>query len=281
MSHTHEHHHGHDHCCGHHGHHHHGEHGCCCGHHHQSHAHHIKSILTIRSYSGLSGDMILCGLLKMLDLPQEKIDELLINIYPAFKGILKLEKKEIQHISGWHSHIELPHEHEHRTLKDILEIIRASDMSPEGARRAEKTFTLLAQAEGSVHGIPFTEVHFHEVGALDSILDICLACELLSLLDPDQIVVSPLPIADGSIVCAHGVIPSPAPAVQMLLEGVAVRPIATEGETITPTAIALLKANEVQFDQWPSMTIEKTALVYGDKVFEGIPNGALFAFGHC
>lgn len=285
--HDHEHHHehGHDHCHEHdhhHDHDHHHECGCGCGHHHHHHDEHCscggEPILTIRSYSGLSGDMILCGLLRMLELDQAEIDRTLESIHGELKATLKLEKKEIRHISGWHCHIDLPHQHEHRTLKDILDIIRASGMSIEGKRRAEKTFTLLAQAEGEVHGVPFIDVHFHEVGALDSILDICLACELFARLAPETFVVSPLPIADGVIHCAHGQIPSPAPAVQMLLKDVAVCPIDAKGETVTPTAIALLKANDAVFGPWPSMTIRKTALVYGDKVFDGIPNGAMFAY---
>ena len=99
-------------------------------------------------------------------------------------------------------------------------------------------------------------VRFHEVGALDSILDICMACVLFTRLSPARFVVSPLPIADGEVVCAHGVIPVPAPAVLELLEGIPVRPFSGEGETVTPTAIALLRSLGATFGPWPAMLVE-------------------------
>lgn len=136
----------------------------------------------------------------------------------------------------------MPHQHEHRTYADIEKLIQANGQCEKGKELSLKTFHLLAEAEADVHGKTVEEVHFHEVGALDSILDICLSCELFALLDPSEFIVSPLPIGDGHIHCAHGVIPSPAPAVQRLLKGVAVRPLGAEGESVTPTAIALLKA---------------------------------------
>ena len=91
--------------------------------------------------------------------------------------------------------------------------------------------------------------------------------------------VSPLPIADGEVVCAHGVIPVPAPAVLELLEGIPVRPFSGEGETVTPTAIALLRSLGATFGPWPAMLVEKRALVYGSRVFANAPNGTIFACG--
>ena len=150
----------------------------------------------------------------------------------------------------------------------------------EGPKRlASNTFTLLAEAEAAVHGMKPEAVHFHEVGALDSILDICMACTLFTRLSPARFVVSPLPIADGEVVCAHGVIPVPAPAVLELLEGIPVRPFSGEGETVTPTAIALLRSLGAAFGPWPAMLVEKRALVYGSRVFANAPNGAIFACG--
>ena len=122
-------------------------------------------------------------------------------------------------------------------------------------------------------------VRFHEVGALDSILDICMACVLFTRISPARFVVSPLPIADGEVVCAHGVIPVPAPAVLELLEGIPVRPFSGEGETVTPTAIALLRSLGAMFGPWPAMLVEKQALVYGSRVFANAPNGTIFACG--
>lgn len=88
-------------------------------------------------------------------------------------------------------------------------------------------------------------------------MDICFTCELFARLNPDYFVVSPLPIADGVIHCAHGAIPSPAPAVQAMLPGIPVRPFGAEGETVTPTALALLKAFNPTFGGWPMIVVEK------------------------
>ncbi len=215
-----------------------------------------QKVLTVRMHSGLAGDMFLCGLLRMLDYTQEQMDEVLCGIFPKLKGTVQLTRKSVNNIGGWFCQVELPHEHVHRNLKDVLDIIKTGKMSEEAVQLASKTFQLVAQAEGTVHSLPVDEVHFHEVGALDSILDICLTCELFTRLAPDVFVISPIPVADGQITCAHGIIPCPAPAVQALLPGMEVRPFPAHGETITPTAIALLKALGPTFGNWPRMLIE-------------------------
>lgn len=152
-------------------------------------------------------------------------------------------------------------------------------MNDAAKRLATGTFTLLATAKASVHGKKPEDIHFHEVGALDSILDICMSCELFTCLSPSRFVVSPLPLADGSVTCAHGIIPVPAPAVLELLEGIPVRPFPDEGETVTPTALALLRSLGATFGPWPVMRVERRALIYGSRVFTNAPNGAIFACG--
>jgi uncharacterized protein (DUF111 family) len=114
---------------------------------------------------------------------------------------------------------------------------------------------------------------------LDSIIDTCLCCRFFALLKPARFVCSPLPLADGGIHCAHGLLPSPAPAVLRMLEGIAVRGFPGVGETVTPTALSLLKALRADFGPWPEMTVLKTAISYGTKVFPDAPNGALWALG--
>lgn len=257
--HEHRHEHGHDHEHGHHG--------------------HVPTVLTIRANSGLSGDMLLAGFLRMTEVAEEELGALLAAIMPELSGVLRLVRKQVNHIGGWHAEVNLPHQHEHRTLADITALIAACGMGDAAKGLATETFTLLARAEGAVHEKRPEDVHFHEVGALDSILDICLCCELFAKLAPSRFVVSPLPMADGFVACAHGIIPVPAPAVLELLEGIPVRPFAGRGETVTPTAIALLRALGAEFGPWPSMRVDKRALVYGGKVFEDAPNGAIFAFG--
>ena len=282
-SHEHAHSHGHEHCHSHehahshgHGHKHEHPHAHCHSH---GHKHPHGSVLTIRAHSGLSGDIMLAGLMRMTEISAEDFEARLASLMPELAGSVKLVRREVNHIGGWHASVELPHQHEHRTLGDILGIIGRSGLSERGKELSAATFSLLAKAEAAVHGKAPEDVHFHEVGALDSILDICMACELFAMLAPEHFVVSPLPVADGHVHCAHGIIPVPAPAVLELMEGVPVRPFPAQGETVTPTAMALLKALGATFGPWPAMRVEKRALAYGTKVFEGAPNGALFAFG--
>ena len=236
-------------------------------------------VLTIRAHSGLSGDMFLAGLLRMTESGEAELNGLLPAIAPELAGSVRLVRRQVNHIGGWHAEVSLPHQHEHRSLADITAIIASSGLGEKAKDLAATTFTLLAQAEAVVHEKRPEDIHFHEVGALDSILDICLTCELFTRLAPSRFVVSALPMADGSVVCAHGVIPVPAPAVLELLEGIPVRPFPAEGETVTPTAAALLRALGADFGPWPAMLVRKTALVYGTRVFPNVPNGAVFACG--
>lgn len=258
-------------------------------------------VLTVRALSGLSGDMMLAGLGRLvLDrlVPDEEggadvearsialfdgvLQQLASPALPDFTGRVRLERRFVRNVAGWGCRIDLPAEdggHAHRTFADIAALIEASRLEPEAARLALAAFTLLAGAEGRVHGISPAEVRFHEVGALDSILDICLACALFVRLAPARFICSPLPMGDGQIHCAHGWIPAPAPAVLELLPGVPVHAFAGRGETVTPTAIALLKTLGAEFGPWPSMTVRERALVYGTHVFDDVCNGAIWASG--
>lgn len=237
------------------------------------------SVLTVRAHSGLSGDMFLAGLARMTGMDADALDGLPGSILPELAGSVRLVRREVNHVGGWHAEVTLPHQHSHRTLADIAAIIAASGLSPAARELSTGTFALLAGAEAAVHGTKPEEVRFHEVGALDSILDICVSCELFARLAPSRFVVSPLPMADGEVSCAHGILPVPAPAVLELLEGVPVRPFAGRGETVTPTALALLRTLGAQFGPWPAMRVERRALVYGTYVFADAPNGAMFAWG--
>lgn len=234
--------------------------------------------LVIRPNSGLSGDMMLAGLARMAGATNAELGETAASLgLPA--DCVALEEKAVQQVNGWHARVALPHEHSHRTLADVKAVIAGSALSERAKAFAERAFTILATAEGHVHGIPPEQVTFHEVGALDSILDTCLVAALYDRLDAPRLVCGPLPLCDGTVRCAHGLLPSPAPAVLDMLEGVPVRGLASSGETVTPTAISLLKALEAEFGDWPEMVVQQRALVYGTKVLPGIANGAIFAHG--
>ncbi len=238
------------------------------------------NVLTVRALSGLSGDMILTGLAIMAGAQQHDVDGLLEDLgVEALIGIAKLERRSVNGIAGWGLRTAVPHEHVHRPLREINRLLDASRLTPEARTLARTTFALLAEAEGAVHGLPADEVCFHEVGALDSLLDICLSCALYVRLAPARCVCSPLPLADGAVQCAHGLLPVPAPAVLELLDGVPVCGFSGTGETVTPTALALLRALGAEFGPWPDMVVRKRALVYGTRIFANAPNGAIWAFG--
>lgn len=252
--------------------------------HHHSHHHHHDSknskVLVIRPNSGLAGDIMSAGMLSLAQAGDDDLAAILRDLgLEQLVGRVRLAAWEINQISGVGLEVDLPQEHEHRNLKDIEEHFAASQIEEEAKKMAIKTFRLLAEAEGAVHGRRPEDVHFHEVGALDSIMDIGLVATLYVRLGVDRLVCGPLPVCDGVISCAHGLLPAPAPAVMRLLEGVPVVGLASRGETVTPTAAALLRALESNFGPWPSITIEKQSLAYGGRILEGVPNGAIFALG--
>ena len=238
-----------------------------------------RTVVTIRSHSGLSGDMFLAGMMRLTEIDVEELDILLTSLLPDLAGVLRLVRRPLWGIGGWTARIDLPHQHQHRRLAEIEALIGESGLSEKAKRLALATFALLARAEAIVHDIEPQAVHFHEVGGLDSIVDVCIGCELFCRLEPAVFVVSPLPVADGEIHCAHGILPSPAPAVLELLADIPVRPFPVRGETVTPTALAILRSLDADFGLWPSMRLRRQALVYGEREFPGVANGAVFAYG--
>lgn len=236
--------------------------------------------LVLRTPSGISGDMLLTGLACLAGLDYVDLNKLLEHLdIDVLVGCLKLERTSVNHISGWKASVTLPPEHAHRSFADIRKLIQASSFTPRAKQLAESAFAELAKAEGEIHGKPPEEVTFHEVGALDSILDICLVSAIFDQLAPDRFVCSPLPVCDGVIRCQHGMLAAPAPAVLQMLQGVPVYGIDSSGETITPTAIALLKALGARFERWPALTVEKVVRVFGGKIVPNVPNGAIFVLG--
>lgn len=255
----------------------HGHHGHRHGH---EHGHAGKPVLVLRPYTGISGDIMVAGLARVLGADQAAIDRHIASIgVKALEGGLSVVPHSLNEVGGWQCRVTLPHEHSHRTLADITKIVTDSAMTDTAKSLAVKAFTVVAEAEGAVHGKDPSEVSFHEVGALDSILDVCLAAALFDALSPALFVCGPLPVCDGTVRCAHGKLPVPAPAVMRLLHGIPVRGIPTDGETLTPTGVSLLTALGASFGTWPAMTIETESLIYGTRVFENVPNGAIFAFG--
>lgn len=236
-----------------------------------------KLAIVLRTPSGISGDMLLTGLSRLACLNSGELTSLIDSIgLAALHDVVRVAPHRVNHISGWKAFIDLPHEHHHRSLPDIEHIIDSSELSIETKQLARDTFRYLARAEATIHGIEVSQVNFHEVGALDSILDICVSAALYCQINPHSFFCSPLPVCDGVISCEHGLLASPAPAVQEMLRGVPVYGIDSRGETITPTAIAFLRAAGAQFGKWPAGEIVEVARAYGGRVLSGVPNGAMF-----
>jgi uncharacterized protein (DUF111 family) len=234
----------------------------------------------LRPSSGIAGDILAAGLSRMAGFNGKDLDDALGALgLPELAGKVKVAPRICGGITGWGLELSLPKETRHRSLGDIREFFRKSSLTPGARELALESFRLLADAEAGVHGTTPAEVHFHEVGALDSILDAGLCSILFDLVSPDVFVSGPLPLCDGTVRCAHGILPSPAPAVLRLLEGVPVRGIDSDGETVTPTGISLLKAFGAVFGPWPEMTVDAQAISYGCRTLPGVPNGALFALG--
>jgi uncharacterized protein (DUF111 family) len=237
----------------------------------------MGKLIVLRTPSGISGDMLLTGLAKLAGVSNSELAVIVDSIgVEALTDCVTIEPHHVNWITGWQARIALPHEHHHRTPKTIYEIIDKSALVDAAKALAKRAFAILAQAEATVHGCSVDEVHFHEVGALDSILDTCVAAALFTKIDPAAFHCSPLPMCDGTIKCEHGLLSSPPPAVQEMLLGVPVYGVEAEGETVTPTALAFLKAAGAQFGKWPQGTVETGARAYGGKVFKHIPNGANF-----
>jgi uncharacterized protein (TIGR00299 family) protein len=160
----------------------------------------------------------------------------------------------------------------HRNLEDVEQLLNRAGVSPIAVDTARKVFRRLAEAEGEVHGQPADEVHFHEVGAVDAIVDVLGSCLALERLEVDEVVCSELPMGRGTVSCEHGELPLPAPAVAAMLPGVPVRPVDVEGETVTPTGAALVTALSDRFGPMPAMTVEKVGIGAGSREYPGLPN---------
>ena len=201
-------------------------------------------IIYFDSVGGASGDMVLAALLDLgADLGKIRgglktvvKDRFSITAAPIRqKGLMGLQVKV-----GVPCHHSGHHEHAHRGLKDIEKMIDGSAIAPAVKRNAIGVFRRLAVAEAKVHGVKPSDIHFHEVGALDSIVDIVGSCIALEQLGAERVALGPLPIGCGTIKCAHGVLPSPAPATVELLKGFAVEQTGEKHELVTPTGAALL-----------------------------------------
>jgi uncharacterized protein (TIGR00299 family) protein len=173
-----------------------------------------------------------------------------------------------------------PHQHQHsRGLTEIREIIRKATLSETAKRTAIAIFEALGAAEAKIHATSIEKVHFHEVGAVDAMVDIVCAAVGAEALAVDEIVCSPLNIGGGSVECAHGTFPVPAPATVELLKDAPVYSTGLQAELVTPTGAAIVKVLATRFASFPEMKIERSGYGAGSREFAGLPNVVRLTLG--
>ncbi len=160
------------------------------------------------------------------------------------------------------------HPHHHSGMEEIEEIVHGLKVSEKVQRDVLGVYRLIAEAEGSAHGVPVTDIHFHEVGTMDAIADITAVCLLMEKLAPERVVVSPIHVGSGHVKCAHGILPVPAPATAYLLRDVPIYGGGVKGELCTPTGAALLKYFATSFGDMPVMKPQAIGYGMGKKDFE-------------
>ncbi|WP_277678005.1 LarC family nickel insertion protein [Gracilibacillus dipsosauri] len=172
-----------------------------------------------------------------------------------------------------HDHHHIHDHHHHRTYKDIVELIANSELSDSVKEISQKIFRVIGEAEAKIHGMDLEKVHFHEVGAIDSIIDIVGTAILIDKLAVNQIIASPVPTGSGRIKIDHGIYPVPAPATLEILKNVPLQNIDVTAELTTPTGAAIIKVLVDEFSQSvPSMKINQTGYGAGTKTFREHPN---------
>ncbi|MGG3562378.1 nickel pincer cofactor biosynthesis protein LarC [Neobacillus rhizosphaerae] len=176
---------------------------------------------------------------------------------------------EHHHHHGGHEHSHSEHHHHsHRKASTILNMINESELPLRVKERSSAVFQVIAEAEGKIHGMDPRDVHFHEVGAMDSIIDVIGVCLALENLDINKIIASPVPTGYGKVMMAHGLYPIPAPATAEILRGVPLADFHVKGELTTPTGAGFLKALVDDYGHMPAMSIERIGYGAGKKNFE-------------
>jgi hypothetical protein len=221
-------------------------------------------------FSGISGDMLLGALV------DAGIDAGALRAEFAKLGLegveLRFEKTLRSSISGTNLTVKVAHDHSHRSLSKIEQIISASGLREPVKERAIRIFRRLGEVEAAIHNVPVEKVHFHEVGAWDSIADIVGACIGFDLLGVEKIYCSALNLGSGTVKAAHGVMPVPAPATAALVAEVPTYSEGPEAELTTPTGAAIVTTLAERFGPMPAMRISASGYGAGDKDIQGRPN---------
>lgn len=222
-------------------------------------------------FSGISGDMTIGALLDAggdWDTLVQELQKLPVTAEYS----LKKEKVVKNGLSGMKFYVDYEESKSHRHYLDISKMIQASELSSLTKETSLKIFDHIARAEGEIHHVPLEKVHFHEVGAIDSIIDIIGTAILLENLGVDEVASSYVPTGSGKMRMGHGLYPIPAPATLEILKGVPLEQTDVSGELTTPTGAAIIKALATSFGPIPSMTVRTVGYGAGEKNFSDRPN---------
>jgi uncharacterized protein (TIGR00299 family) protein len=229
----------------------------------------LMTVAYFDCFSGISGDMTLGALIDLgvdLDFLKKELKKLGLSGYDISVDYVKRN-----HIGAVDVTVEVTEEQHHRNLSDITRLLEKSTLSQKVKQPSIKIFTNLAKAESTVHRIDMNDVHFHEVGAVDSIIDIVGSVISMTHLKIESVYCSPLPLSRGFVSCAHGILPLPAPATVELLKGVPVYWVDRNQELVTPTGAAIITALAGSFGEMPLMRIKHVGYGSG-KIQSEYPN---------
>ncbi len=234
-----------------------------------------ERIIYFDCFSGISGDMIL-GALVDLGVDLKTIRKSLGAL--ALKGYrIKSRRVKRGGISATKIDVEVEphskkHQHRSRSFTDIKDLIEKSELTPKIKRDSIKIFRLIGKVEAQLHGTTLNKIHFHEVGAVDSIVDIVGGTLAINLLDADRILASPINLGEGSVKCAHGILPVPAPATLKLLQGIPCYSNGIKKELTTPTGAAVIGYFANEFCSMPSMCVLDAGYGAGGYNLKNTPN---------
>ena len=226
-----------------------------------------KDILYFDIIGGISGDMTLASLLD-LGVPKEIFLQELNKLNMDNEFEIEIDYKYENGIKGTKVNVITKEQYCHRNLIDVYDIIDNSRLNNNIKERAKEIFMIVAKAEAKVHGTTIDKIHFHEVGAIDSIVDIVGSCILLDLLNIDKVYSTSVPLGSGFIQCAHGVIPAAAPATVEILKNIPVKFNPVKGECTTPTGAAIIKTICDEFIDELDFNTKKIGYGVGHKKFE-------------
>ena len=227
---------------------------------------------------GISGDMFVGALLD-LGLPLEKLKQELKKI-PTLNYRLEVTKKSVHTIRATRFRVICGRREPDRPWKQIRSLVQQSSLDPEVKEKGLAVFARLAEAEGKIHGVALDKVHFHEVGATDSIVDIMAAAIGWRALKMDSLHFSRIPLGRGVTHSRHGPLPLPGPATMELLKGLPIEWVDLNGETVTPTGAAIIASLGSRFGDTPPMVVEKIGYGAGEKEFPDRPNVLRLVLGH-